>query len=170
MELFPPQVLRGGPPLSAQLNTRVVYFALIFPSCSVSVLVGTEARPLLSARTQPRYPEARALRVLRRQSSRQLPSQPSLKANRPGPAAQSGVWRPLWATEQSGQHRAHRPQRPHPEPALPCTPRLETRTETSRVSPDASQHKAKEQLKTLWNAAIERNAFESVLMKWMKAS
>ena len=58
MELFPPQVLGGGPLLSAQLETRVVYFVLIFPSCSVSLLVGTEARPLLSARTQPRYPEA----------------------------------------------------------------------------------------------------------------
>ena len=54
---------------------------LIFPSCSASLLASTEATPLVSAGTQPRYPEASALTVLRRQSSRQLVTEPSLKAN-----------------------------------------------------------------------------------------
>ena len=45
------------------------------------LLVGTEATPLLSAWTQPRYPEASALTVLRRQSSHQLVTKLSLKAN-----------------------------------------------------------------------------------------
>ena len=66
-----PPSLGDGPPVSAQLDTGNVYFVLIFPSCSASLLEGTEATPLLSAGTQPRDPGARALRGLRRQSSRQ---------------------------------------------------------------------------------------------------
>ena len=74
MELSPPAPtpsLGDGPPVSAQLDTGNIYFVLIFPSCSASLLAGTEATPLLSAGMQPRDPGARALRGLRRQSSRQ---------------------------------------------------------------------------------------------------
>ena len=80
-----------------------VYFVLIFPSCNASLLASTEATPLLSAWTQPRYPGARALRALRRQSSRQLLTEPSLKAKRPAPAGQRWGWRPLRA---AGEERA----------------------------------------------------------------
>ena len=64
-------MLGDGPLVIAQLDTGNVYFILIFPSCSASLLEGTEATPLLSAGMQPRDPGARALRGLRRQSSRQ---------------------------------------------------------------------------------------------------
>ena len=71
-----------------------------FPSCSTSLLVGTEATLLLSAWMQPHYPEARVLAVLRRHSSRQLVTEPSLKAKRPAPVGQSGFWRPLQAARE----------------------------------------------------------------------
>ena len=89
-----PWVLRDGPPVSPQLDTGNVYSVLIFRSCSASLLVGTEATLLLSAWMQPCYPEAWALMVLRRQSSRQLLTGQSLKAKRPAPAGQRGLWRP----------------------------------------------------------------------------
>ena len=133
MELFPlpaPRVLWDGPPVSAQLDTGNVYFILIFSSCSAPLLVGTEATPLLSAWTQPRYPGARALTtVLRRQSSHQLVTELSLKANVLSPQVRAGVGAPSRPPEKSGQPHAHRPQRAHPEPALLCAPRLETQTE-----------------------------------------
>ena len=100
MELFPSWVLWDGPPVSTQLDTGNIYFVLIFPSCSASLLVGTEATPLLSDWMQPRYPEAWALTVLRRQSSCQLVTKQNLKAKRPGPAGQRGVWRPVWAARE----------------------------------------------------------------------
>ena len=95
-----PRVLWDGTPVSPQLDTGNVYFVLIFPSCSASLLVGTEATLLLSAWMQPCYPEAWALMVLRRQSSRQLLTEQSLKAKRPAPAGQRGLWRPLRATRE----------------------------------------------------------------------
>ena len=64
------------------------------------LLVGTEATPLLSAWTQPRYPEARVLAVLRKHSSCQLVTEPSLKAKRPAPVGQKGFWRPLRAARE----------------------------------------------------------------------
>ena len=109
MELFPSWVLWDGPPVRTQLDTGN-YFVHIFPSRSTSLLVGTEATPLLSAWTQPGYPEAWALKVLRRQSSCRLLMQPSLKTKRPVPAAQSGVGRPLWATR--AERAAPRSQTP----------------------------------------------------------
>ena len=66
-----PRVLWDGPLVSTQLDTGNVYFVLIFPSCSASLLAGTDATPLLSAGTQPCDPRARALSALRRQSSHQ---------------------------------------------------------------------------------------------------
>ena len=81
MELFP------APPQSSEMDLRSALSWTQETSTSSSffplavLLVGTEATPLLSAWKQPRYPEASALTVLRRQSSRQLVTEPSPKAN-----------------------------------------------------------------------------------------
>ena len=96
---------------------------------------GTEASPLLSAWTQPRYPEARALTALMRESSRQLVTEPSLKAKRPAPAGRRGLWRPLRLPEESGQPRAPRAQRAPPEAALRRALRLEAQTQMEPNSP-----------------------------------
>ena len=45
------------------------------------------------------------------------------------PQLRAGLGAPCGPPEQSGQHRAHRPQRAHPEPALLWALRLETQTE-----------------------------------------
>ena len=127
-----PWVLWDGPPVSPQLDTGNVYFVLIFPSCSASLLVGTEATLLLSAWMQPRYPGARALTVLRRQSSRQLVTEQSLKAKRPAPAGQRGVWRPL---------RAAREERAAP------------RSQTSEGSPRSSSAVSTQTGSPNWNGA-----------------
>ena len=58
-----------------ETSTLSSFFPPAAPPCW-----GTEASRLLSAWTQPRYPEARALTALRRESSRQLGTQPRLKA------------------------------------------------------------------------------------------
>ena len=124
-----PRVLWDGPPVSAQLDTGNVYFILIFPSCSASLLVGIEATPVLWAWMQPRYPGAQALMVLRRQSSHQLVTELSLKANVLSPQVRGGVGAPSRPPEKTGQPCTHRPQRAHPEPALLRALRLETQTE-----------------------------------------
>ena len=84
---------------SAQLGTGNAYFVLIFPSCSASLLAGTEATLLLSAWTQSRYPEARALTALRRQSPLA-----GHRAQSEGKAScardQRGIWRPLLAARE----------------------------------------------------------------------
>ena len=72
---------------------------------------GTGASPLLSAWTQPSYPKTRGLTALRRESSRQLVTEPNLKAKRPAPAGQRGIWRPLWAAgEERAVPRSHSPE------------------------------------------------------------
>ena len=45
--------------------------------------------------------------------------EPSLKAKRPAPAGQRGFGAPCGSPEKSRQRHAHRPQRAHPEAALP---------------------------------------------------
>ena len=125
----PAPVLWDGPLVSTQLDTGNVYLVLIFPSCSASLLASTEATPLLSAWTQPRHPQASTLTILRRQSSCQLVTKPSLKANVLSPQVRGGVGAPSRPPEKSGQPHAHRPQRAHPEPALLWALRLETQTE-----------------------------------------
>ena len=155
MELFPSRVLWDGPPVITQLDTGNVYFVLTFPSCSASLLFGSEATLLLSAWTQSHYLQAYTLTVLRRQSSCQL--LPSLKAKRgSAPWVRGGLGAPCGPLEKSGQHRAHKPQRSHPE----CVSAVYTKTGSPNWNGveylhDPSQNMAKEQLKTIWNAAIK---------------
>ena len=62
----------------------------------------------------PRYPGARALTALRRQSSRQLVTEPSLKAKHPAPAGQRGFWRPLRAArKERAAPRSQTSEEPH---------------------------------------------------------
>jgi len=82
-----------------------------------------------SAWTQPHYPGAQALMVLRRQSSHQLVTELSLKANILSPHVREGVGAPSRPPEKSRQPCVHRPQRAHREPALLWALRLETQTE-----------------------------------------
>ena len=82
----------------------------------------------------PRYPGARALTALRRQSSHQLVTEPSLKAKRPAPVGQRGFGAPCGPPEKSRQPRAHRPQRAHPEAALLWALRLEAQNEMEQNS------------------------------------
>ena len=95
---------------------------------------GTGASPLLSAWTQPSYPETQGLTALRRESSRQLVTQPSLRAERPAPAGQRRFGAPCGPPEQSGQPRAHTAQRAPPEAALRRALRLEIQTEMEHNS------------------------------------
>ena len=82
------------------------HFSLLQPPCW-----GTEASPLLSAWRQPHYPEARALTALRIESSRQLVTEPSLKAKSPAPAGRRGLWRPLRAAgAEWASLRSHSPE------------------------------------------------------------
>ena len=92
---------------------------------------GTEASPLLSAWTQPCYPEAGALMALRRESSHQLVTEPSLKAKRPEPTGQRCFGAPGGPPEKSGQPRAHTAQR------QPCGERSDWKPKPnwSRIAP-----------------------------------
>ena len=78
-----------------ETSTSSSFFSLAAPPCWRG-----EATLLLSARTQPRYPGARALTALRRQGSRQLVTEPSLKAKPPAPVGERGFWRPLRAARE----------------------------------------------------------------------
>ena len=85
------------PPESSEMGLRSVlsWTQEMYTSASgfppaVPPCWGTEASPLLSAWTQPRYPEARALTALRKESSRQLVTEPRLKAKHPSPADRGG--------------------------------------------------------------------------------
>ena len=147
--------------MSAQLDTGNV-FVLMFPSCS-----GTEASRLLSAWTQPRYPEAGALTVLRRESSRQLVTQPSLRAKRPAPAGQRRFGAPCGLPEQSGQPRAHSAQRAPSEAALRERSDWKPKPKWSRIAPLPSSKHGKEWSEPAWNAATQRITSEALLMKWM---
>ena len=111
------------------------------------LLVGTEATPLLSAWTQPRYPEAWALVVLRRQSSRQLVTEQSLKAKRPVPTGQSGGWRPLRATRE--EWAAPRSQTSEGSPRSSSAVSAQTESPNwngAKNLQDTAQHTAREQL------------------------
>ena len=96
---FPPESsemdLQSALSWTWETSTSSSFFPLAVPPCW-----GTEATLLLSAWLQPRYPEARVLAVLRKHSSCQLVTEPSLKAKRPAPAGQSGFWRPLQAARE----------------------------------------------------------------------
>ena len=117
--------------------------------CSLpsSLLAGTEATPLLSAWTQPRYPGARALRALRRQSSRQLVTEPSLKAKRPAPAGQRWGWRPLRAARE--ERAAPRSQTSEGSPRSSSAVSAQTGSPNwngAKNLHDTAQHTAREQL------------------------
>ena len=89
---------------------------------------GTEASLLLSAWTQPRYPEARALTALRRESSRQLATEPSLRAKRPVPAGQGET-----RGEERAAPRSHSPEG-SPRSSSAGALRLEAQTQMEQNS------------------------------------
>ena len=132
---FPRVLWDLWPPVSLQLDTRNVYCVLIFRSCSASLLVGTEATLLLSAWMQPRYPEAWALMVLRRQSSRQPAAH---RAESKGKASCARGSEGRLAPPAGRQRRAGSPAltdlRAHPEAALLRARRLEAQTEMEQKS------------------------------------
>ena len=130
MELFPSWVLWDGPLVSPQLGTGNIYFVLLFPPCSTSLLVGTKATRLLAAWTQPCYPEAWALMVLRRQSSCQLVAEPSLKSKHACARwSEEGLVPTVGHQRRAGSTRLTNPRGLIQNAALLCTLRLEARTE-----------------------------------------
>ena len=122
----------------------------------------------LSLDAAPLSRKARALTALRRESSRQLVTEPSLKAKHPAPAGQRGLWRPLWAARE--ERAAPRSQSPEGSPRSSSAASAQTGSPNPNGAEqlrDPPQNMAKEQLEPVWNAAIKRNTFESVPMKWM---
>ena len=95
-----PRVVWDGPPVSAQLDTGNVYFILIFPSCSASLLVGIEAtpRPLsLDAAPLSRSPNPDGAEETK------LPPaghRAESEGTRPVPTGQRRGWRPTQATRE----------------------------------------------------------------------
>ena len=80
-----------------------------------------------------------------------------------------GFGAPCWPPEKSGQPRAQRAQRAHPEAALLWALGLEDQTEMQQNKlHDPPQNMAKKQSEPIWNAAKKRNTSESVLMKWLE--
>ena len=128
---------------------------------------GTGASPLLSAWTQPSYPETQGLTALRRESSRQLVTEPNLKAKRPAPAG-GGFGAHCGPPEKSGQPRAHTAQRAHPEAALREHSEWKPKPKWSQIAPQPSSKHRKEQSQPVWNAAMKRITFGALLTKWMK--
>ena len=128
---FPPESsemdLQSALSWTWETSTSSSFFPLAVPPCW-----GTESTLLLSAWLQPRYPEARVLAVLRKHSSCQLVTEPSLKAKRPAPAGQSGFWRPLQAARE--------------EQAAPCS-------QTSEGSPRNSSAVSTQTGSPNWNGA-----------------
>ena len=147
MELFP------APPQSSEMDLRSALSWTQETSTSSSffplavLLVGTEATPLLSAWKQPRYPEAWALAVLRRQSSPELVTEQSLKAKRPVPTGQSGGWRPLRAARE--ERAAPRSQTSEGSPRSSSAVSAQTGNPNwngAKNLQDPAQHTAREQL------------------------
>ena len=115
----------------------------------VSLLQRLPAGALKQARSsQPGHShvlEARALTALRRESARQLVTQPSLRAERPAPAVQRRFGAPCGPPEQSGQPRAHTAQRAPPEAALRERSDWKPKPKWSRTAPRPSSRHGKKQ-------------------------